>query len=89
MPKELQSSFTVGKTRFTHAGFGVYKLTDLNSPTDRLSGPTDSAKKAVEIAEAFGVGYGAFRMVRSSVDLEAKELLSRDSRAEPFVWTTT
>ena len=65
MAKELQSSFTMGKTLFTHAGYGVYKLHYLNSPSDRLSGPIDFAKKAVEIAEAFGVGYAAFRIARS------------------------
>jgi hypothetical protein len=56
----------------------VYKLRNhLNSPSDLLSGPHQSAQKAVEAAEKFGDGCAAFRIVRSSAGLEAKELLCR------------
>jgi hypothetical protein len=79
MTKNLQSSWMVGKIRVTHAGFGVYKLRGrLNSPADLLSGPHQSAQKAVEAAEKLGEGYAAFRMARSMARVEARELLSRD-----------
>jgi hypothetical protein len=78
MAKNLQSSWTVGKTRVTHAGFGVYKVRGFNSPTDSVSGPIESAKRAVEIAEGFGDGYAAFRIVQSSAGLGARELLRRE-----------
>jgi hypothetical protein len=79
MTKHLPNSWMVGKTRVTHAGFGVYKLRGrLDSPTDLLSGPHESAQKAIEIAEGFGKEYAAFRMTQSSSGLEAKEPLSRD-----------
>jgi hypothetical protein len=75
----LPSSWMIGKTRVTHEGFGVYKLRGhLNSPSDLVSGPHGSAQKAVETAENFGEGHAAFRMVRSSIGLEAREFLSRD-----------
>jgi hypothetical protein len=77
--RNLQNSWMVGKTRVTHAGYGVYRLrSHLNSPTDLLSGPHESAQKAIDIAETFGEGHAAFRMFRSSAGLEAQELLNRD-----------
>jgi len=81
MTRDLQSSWLVGKVRFHHAGYGVYTLRGrVNSPTDRLSGPHESANKAVEAAEKLGEGHAAFRIGRSSADhrLEARELISRD-----------
>jgi hypothetical protein len=79
MTRNLQSSWEVGKTRVTHAGFGVYKLRGrVNSPTDRLSGPIESAKAAVAMAEGLGDGYAAFRIVQSSAGIEPRELLSRE-----------
>jgi hypothetical protein len=79
MTKTLQNSWMVGTTRVTHAGFGIYKLRGhLNLPTDLLSGPLESAQKAIETAETFGDDYAVFRMARSSAGLEAKEMLSRD-----------
>lgn len=78
MARDLPSSYTVGKTRFTHAGYAVYKLYDLNSPSDRISGPVDSEIKAIESAENLGEGYAAFRMVRSPAGVTAKEMLRRE-----------
>jgi hypothetical protein len=77
--KNLQATWTVGKVRFNHAGFGIYSLRGpLGSPADLVSGPHDSAHKAVEAAERLGESYAAFRMVRSSAGQEAREQISRN-----------
>jgi hypothetical protein len=79
MAKDLQFTWMVGKDRVTHAGFAVYTLRSrLNSPADLVSGPHESALKAVEAAERLGNGHSAFRVVQSSTGIEAREPLSRN-----------
>jgi hypothetical protein len=79
MTKDLKFAWMVGKVRVTHAGFGVYTLRGhLSLPADLVSGPHDSALKAVEAAEKLGNGHAAFRMVQTSAGVEAREPLSRD-----------
>jgi len=77
--KNLQGTWMAGKVRVNHVGFGIYTLRGpLGSPADLVSGPHDSAHKAVEAAERLGEGHAAFRMVRSTAGNEARERLSRD-----------
>src|SRR4051812_20275003 len=66
--KHLQSTWLVGKVRFHHAGYGVYRIRGQSSPADRLLGPHESANKAVDAAEGLGEGHAAFRIIRSSAD---------------------
>ena len=78
MTKDLKFAWMVGKVRVTHAGFGVYTLRGhLTLPADLVSGPHESALKAVEAAEKLGNGHAAFRMVQTSAGVEAREPLSK------------
>jgi hypothetical protein len=77
MTKDLQLTWMAGKGCVTHSGFGVYTVRG-SSPADLVSGPHESALKAVEAAERLGNGHAAFRVVQSSAGVEARELLTRD-----------
>jgi hypothetical protein len=78
MPKELLHSFDVGRTRVTHAGYAVYRLRGkLGLPAD-LMGKFESAQKAVDSAEGFGVDYGVFRLLASRGRIEPRERIKRD-----------